>query len=63
MDASSSGVLVSWEDIIYASMTCIYTHMSSLAKATCQGGFLRGGGGLALKKSYERKKPSHLVSS
>jgi hypothetical protein len=38
MDASLSGVLVSWKDIIDVSITCIYTHKSSLAIATCQGG-------------------------
>jgi hypothetical protein len=38
MDASSNGVLVSWKDIIDVSITCIYTHKSSFAIATCQGG-------------------------
>jgi len=60
MDASLSGVLVSWKDIIDVNITCIYTHKSSLAIATCEVDF-EGWGGATPKGSREIEKPSHAI--
>jgi hypothetical protein len=60
MDASSNGVLVSWKDIIDGNITRICTNKSSLAIATCQGGFW--GGGNSQRELWNRKTiPLNLV--